>query len=157
MQNEPLEITLRVTNVLKSLDIPYLIGGSLASTLYGMVRMTQDSDVITVMRRVHVRPFVDALKEAFYIDEEMIQDAISRNTSFNIIHRDSMFKVDIFVPRQEPFLDSQLERSVEQTFLLEDEVSARFGARKTQSLQSCPGIAREVESPNDSGAMYLEY
>lgn len=37
MQNEPVEVTLKVTDVFEKLGIPYLIGGSLASTLYGMV------------------------------------------------------------------------------------------------------------------------
>ena len=50
MQNEPIEVTLRVTAVLEQLGIPYLIGGSLASTLHGMIRTTQDSDIITETR-----------------------------------------------------------------------------------------------------------
>jgi D-alanine-D-alanine ligase-like ATP-grasp enzyme len=37
MQNEPIEVTLRVTAVLEKLGIPYVIGGSLASTLHGMI------------------------------------------------------------------------------------------------------------------------
>lgn len=37
MQNEPIEVTIKVTHVLESLGISYLIGGLLASTLYGMV------------------------------------------------------------------------------------------------------------------------
>jgi hypothetical protein len=51
MQNEPIEVTFKVTGVLEKLGIPYLIGGSLASTLYGMVRTTQDSDVIAAMMK----------------------------------------------------------------------------------------------------------
>lgn len=42
MQNEPIEVTFNVTRVLESLGISYLIGGSLARALYGMVRTTQD-------------------------------------------------------------------------------------------------------------------
>ncbi len=53
MQNEPIEVTLKVTSILEELGIPYLIGGSLASTLYGMVRTTQDSDVIAEMQSKH--------------------------------------------------------------------------------------------------------
>jgi hypothetical protein len=33
-------MTLKVTCVFEKLGIPYVIGGSLASTLYGMVRTT---------------------------------------------------------------------------------------------------------------------
>jgi hypothetical protein len=54
MQNEPIEVTIRVTQVLEKLNIPYFIGGSLASTLYGMVRTTQDSDIVAEMRLEHL-------------------------------------------------------------------------------------------------------
>ncbi|MFL7871577.1 MAG: hypothetical protein AB8I58_22300 [Anaerolineales bacterium] len=56
--------------------MPYLIGGSLASTLYGVLRTTQDSDIITEMHLEHLQSFVSALQNEFYIDDEMIEDAI---------------------------------------------------------------------------------
>lgn len=43
MQNEHMEVTIQVTRVLEQLKIPYLIGGSHASTLYGMMRTTQET------------------------------------------------------------------------------------------------------------------
>jgi predicted Zn-dependent protease len=128
MQNEPLEVTLKVTHVLESLGIPYLIGGSLASTLYGMVRSTQDSDIVAEMRLEHLQSFVSALQDEFYVDGEMIAESIQRYSSFNIIHRETMFKVDIFIPRPRPFLQSQLDRAQKQTFLLESEFSAKFAS-----------------------------
>ena len=126
MQNEPVEVTLKVTSVLEALNIPYLIGGSLASTLYGMVRTTQDSDIITQMRPEHIQSFVTALQDEFYIDEEMIASAIAHNSSFNIIHRETIFKVDLFVPPPRPFLQSQFGRAQRQTFTFATEVSAKF-------------------------------
>lgn len=126
MQNEPVEVTLKVTGIFEKFSIPYLIGGSLASALYGMIRTTQDSGVIAEMRLNHLQPFVSALQDEFYMDDEMINKAILSNTSFNIIHRQSMFKVDVFIPRQRPFLQSQLARAQKQTFLFESEVSAKF-------------------------------
>ena len=128
MQNEPIEVTLKVTGVLEKLGIPYLIGGSLASTLYGMVRSTQDSDVVTEMSLEHIQAFVTSLQNEFFIDEEMIAESIQNNSSFNIIHRDTMFKVDIFVPRPRPFQQSQLSRAQRQTFNLESEISAKFAS-----------------------------
>lgn len=128
MQNEPVEVTLKVTDVLEKLGIPYLIGGSLASTLYGMLRTTQDSDIIAEMRLEHLQPFVSALQDEFYIDDEVIAESIQRNSSFNIIHRETMFKVDVFIPRPRPFLQSQLARAQRQSFSLEREVSAKFAS-----------------------------
>lgn len=128
MQNEPIEVTLKVTHVFERLGIPYLISGSLASTLYGMVRTTQDSDIVAEMRIEHLQPFVSALQDEFYLDDEMIAEAIQQHSSFNIIHRESMFKVDVFIPQPRPFLQSQLIRSQKQTFLFETEVSAKFAS-----------------------------
>jgi len=128
MQNEPIEVTLKVTGLLEELGIPYLISGSMASTLYGMVRTTQDSDIIVEMRTVHIARFVSELEGEFFIDQEMITEAIQHNSSFNIIHRDTMFKVDVFIPRPRPFLRSQLARAKRQTFFFETEVSALFAS-----------------------------
>jgi len=128
MQNEPVEVTLKVTAVFEKLGVPYLIGGSLASTLYGMVRSTQDADIVAEMRFDHIQPFITALQNEFFMDDEMIIEAIRHNSSFNIIHRETMFKVDIFIPRPCPFLQSQLTRAQRQTFTFEKEVSAKFAS-----------------------------
>jgi hypothetical protein len=128
MLNEPIEVTLKVTGILEDLGIPYLIGGSLASTLYGMVRSTQDSDIVAEMQPKHVQPFIAALQNEFFVDEEMIAESVKTNTSFNIIHRDTMFKVDVFIPLPRPFLQSQISRAQRQTFSLDSEVSANFAS-----------------------------
>jgi hypothetical protein len=117
-----------VTGVLESLGVPYFIGGSLASTLYGMVRTTQDSDIVAEMRLEHLAPFVAALQDEFFVDDEMIVEAIRRHSSFNIIHRETMFKVDVFIPRPRPFLQAQLSRAQRQTFTFETEVSTKFAS-----------------------------
>ena len=128
MQNEPIEVTLLVTKVFEKLGVPYLIGGSLASTLYGMVRTTQDSDIIAQMRPEHIQPFISALDSEFYVDQEMIAESVQRHSSFNIIHRETVFKVDVFIPSPRPFLRSQLSRAQVQTFTFESQMSARFAS-----------------------------
>lgn len=128
MKNEPIEVTLKVTNVLERLGVPYIIGGSLASTLYGMVRTTQDSDLITEMRFEHIQPFISSLQNEFFIDEEMIADSIRQNSSFNIIHRETTFKVDVFIPAPRPFQESQFARAQRQVFEFEAETSANFAS-----------------------------
>ncbi len=128
VQNEPLEVTLKVTEFFEKLGVPYFIGGSLASTLYGMVRTTQDADIVTQMRFEHLQPFVTALQDEFYVDTEMIAEAIRHYSNFNIIHRETMFKVDIFIPRPRPFLQAQLTRARRQEFDLEPKHSAKFAS-----------------------------
>jgi len=93
-----------------------------------MIRTTQDSDIVAEMRLEHLQPFVAALQGEFYVDEEMIADAIQRNASFNIIHRETIFKVDVFIPHPRPYLRSQLARAQKQTFTFERAVSAKFAS-----------------------------
>lgn len=46
---EALEATLQVAAVLEGLGIPYLVGGSLASSLHGIPRATADADLLACL------------------------------------------------------------------------------------------------------------
>lgn len=146
MQNEPIEVTFKVTALLEKLGLPYIIGGSLASALHGMVRTTQDADIITEMGPEHIQPFFAALQDEFFIDEEMIRESLQQHSSFNVIHRDSMFKVDVFVPQPRPFHQSQLARAQRQTFYLESEISPNFASAEDTILSKleCYRMGGEV-------------
>jgi hypothetical protein len=108
---EPIAVTLKVTEVLEQLDIPYLLSDSFASAIHGVVRTTQDSDILAKMGEEHIEAFIQALETEFYLDDQMISREIRQNDSFNILHRDSMFKVDVFVSRRRPFDQAQLSRA----------------------------------------------
>lgn len=116
---EPLAVTLRVVEVLEALQVPYFIGGSLASAVHGVVRTTMDVDLVAALRPEHVAPLVAQLGATFYADEAMIRDAVARHSSFNLIHLDSMFKVDVFVATGRPFERAQFERRALQTLAQE--------------------------------------
>ncbi len=128
MPPDPISITLLVTQVFEDLGIRYLIGGSLASTIYGKVRTTQDAVNVAEMGIEDMLPFLDRLKSDFYLDENMILGAIQHNSSFNIIHRESMFKVDVFIPSMSPFTQSQLERARKQIVAREPDIAAYFAS-----------------------------
>ena len=98
--------------MLENLGVPYLIGGSLASAVHGVMRATLDSDLVAKLQPSHVTPFVAALRDEFYADPEAILEAIEHRASFNIIHRETMFKVDVFVSRERPFDQAQFHRRV---------------------------------------------
>ncbi len=120
----PVQITSRVTDVLENLDVRYFIAGSLASTFHGMIRTTQDSDLVTEFGPEHIEPFVIALDKDFYIDKEMIINAVTDHSSFTIIHRESFFKVDIFIPQLRPFEEEQFNRTKRQVLSQEPKIEA---------------------------------
>ena len=115
VSQEPLEavrLTLLVTNVLDGLGVEHVVGGSLASSLLGVPRATNDVDIVASLRVEHVAQFVAALGEGFYADDDMIRDAIVHRSSFNVIHLETMFKVDVFVPLLDVVTRAELRRGV---------------------------------------------
>ena len=67
--------------------------------MHGMYRSTADIDILADIKADQVRPLFEVLKEGFYVDEHAMRDAVAQRRSFNAIHFDSVFKVDVFVPK----------------------------------------------------------
>ena len=100
-----------VIDVLVSLGVRYRVGGSVASSALGLPRSTLDVDIACELRLSHVDAMVEQLQSTFYIDGDMLRDAIRRQSSANIIHLSTMLKVDLFVRRARPFEDVAFERA----------------------------------------------
>lgn len=110
MVPSPHEVLIQVIKVFDRFNIPYMIGGSFASGVYGIPRMTQDADIVADIKLKDIPLLVDAFKGQFYIDNVIIQNAIHTRSSFNIIHLESMFKIDIFIPGRNLFTESKFKR-----------------------------------------------
>jgi hypothetical protein len=86
-----------VVEALEAAGVRYRIGGSVASSALGVPRSTLDVDLVCELEDSHVSAFTKRLEDAFYVDRDMIRDAIRRRASFNVIHLATMMKVDVFV------------------------------------------------------------
>ena len=110
MLPEPLVVTLQVIDALEQVGARYVIGGSLASTIHGVVRTTLDTDIVADLHLQQVQRFADLLAGVFYFDIDAIRHAIRQRSSFNLIHLATMFKVDLFVAKDKAFDEQQLDR-----------------------------------------------
>jgi hypothetical protein len=108
--SEAIAVTLRVTSALEQLGVSYVVGGSVASSVHGIPRSTADADVVAALRLEHVEPLVRSLEADFYVDADMIRDAIRRRFEFNVLHLATMFKVDVFVPTLDDTVRRELAR-----------------------------------------------
>ncbi len=131
---EPIAVTLLVIEALNDLGIPYLIGGSLASAVHGVPRATMDADLVADLRLEHAEPLARALGSAFYVDVESIRDAIRRHGGFNVIHLETMFKVDIFVRKPRPFDAAQFARRRDVVVATDPERTAYFASAEDSIL-----------------------
>ena len=105
-----IRISMEVARVLEDLQIPYLIGGSVVSSLYGDPRTTFDSDLVADLQPQHIQPFSAALSRDFYVEPERIADAIRRRASFNIVHHRTGLKVDIFIFKNDSHSRQEMAR-----------------------------------------------
>ena len=109
---EALEATAVVASVFDSLCVDFFVGGSLASSLHGIPRSTQDVDLVADIEARHVAPLVATLSDGWMADDAMILDAIRRRAAFNLVRLATMFKVDVFVARQDAFARQEMARRV---------------------------------------------
>ena len=138
MQGDSIRVTLLVTDVFEKLGVRYAVGGSLSSSLHGVMRSTLDVDIVADMRLEHIQPLVAALSPEFYADVEMIRVAIERHSSFNLIHYETSFKVDVFIPKPRPFDQMQLERRAS--------AINHHDRSRTQPVRDQPGRCHPVET-----------
>jgi hypothetical protein len=111
----PIQVTMKVIKALEVCGINYFIGGSLGSSIYGIPRATMDADLISEMDPVKINAFVELLKDDFYIDPDMIHEAVKNQGCFNAIHLGTMFKVDVFILKDNAYEREELyRRKIEQ-------------------------------------------
>ncbi len=57
-RSDAIAVTLRVTSCLDELAVSYVVVGSVASSVHGILRSTADADVVAALRLEHVEPLV---------------------------------------------------------------------------------------------------
>jgi hypothetical protein len=107
---QPLDVLWHVISKLGTLNIPYMVAGSFASSVYGFARSTQDADIVVKFGPQQVEGFVEQFRKEFYVDRALIEQALEKGTSFNVIHLESMFKVDFFILQNRPFSQEEFSR-----------------------------------------------
>jgi hypothetical protein len=115
------------------LGILYYIGGSIASSAYGVARATLDVDMVSELESEHAHPLAEMLKSEYYIDEETILDAVKRKSSFNIIHVETMFKIDIFLKKSNPYNEEVFKRKRKEN-LDEEKGDAEFFIASSEDI-----------------------
>jgi hypothetical protein len=92
-----------LVDTFRQLGINYHIGGSIASSAYGIARATLDIDVVADLSLRQAPLLTKALEGRYYIEEQSIADAVRDRSSFNIIHLDTIVKIDVFIVKNTPY------------------------------------------------------
>jgi hypothetical protein len=110
MVNEELNLVQLVASRLENAGIQYMVTGSMALALYSMPRMTRDIDIIIQVSPAEIGKLVALFQDGFYIDEASARQAVISRTMFNIIHDESVIKVDLIIRKDEEYRIEEFSR-----------------------------------------------
>lgn len=92
-----LSLLADVTSAFDALDVPWVLGGSLASSYYGEPRTTMDADVAVRARGQNLASVIDELRDKFYVPDSAMSMIEVDGGSFNVVDTARGVKVDVFV------------------------------------------------------------
>lgn len=105
------EVLADIPGRLDRAGIPYMVTGSIASTLHGVPRLTLDLDVVIDPTAETLRAFLDALPlDDYYVDHEAAQEALHLRDQFNIVEPATGWKVDLIIRKDRPFSREEFGR-----------------------------------------------
>ena len=97
MTDGPLDLIRELAAVFDELGIDWVLGGSLASSLVGEPRSTLDIDIAVRLDRYQLQQLLEATSATYYVPADAARRAVDAAESFNLIHHEQAWKVDLFV------------------------------------------------------------
>ena len=102
MQNE-LDILRDVTKRLSDAGIQYMLTESFALNYYAEPRMTRDIDLVVALAPKDAESFIALFEDDYYVPRNAVVRAIQNQSLFNLIHSESIFKVDCIVRKNSEY------------------------------------------------------
>ena len=102
----------KVISALHSSQIPFMVCGSLASSLHGDPRATRDADVVIRPMEQTIAQFLEKVGGEFYVSPEAARQAMQQHSMFNVIDAASGWKVDLIIAPPSPFADESFSRRI---------------------------------------------
>jgi hypothetical protein len=113
-----LDIVRDVSRRLDRADLAYMLTGSMAMNYYAQPRMTRDIDLVVALAERDADTIVGLFDGDYYVSREAVVDSIGHESIFNLIHQDSVIKVDCIVRKSTPYRLAEFARR--QRIVIED-------------------------------------
>lgn len=107
---DELDILKLVAARLDAAGLPYMVSGSMAINYYAQPRMTRDIDIVVALEARDADRVAALFAPDFLCDAEGVRDAARRHGMFNIIHSESIVKVDFIVRKHLPYRLAEFAR-----------------------------------------------
>jgi len=144
--------------------IPYMLTGSMAMNYYAQPRMTRDIDVVIATASHDVERVAALFRPDYYVNEENIRESLAHESIFNLIHQESVIKVDCIVRKSSEYRRREFDRRQKisildfTTFIVSKEdliISKLFWARDSHSELQLGDVKNLLATGYD--AAYLQH
>lgn len=105
-----LDVLRDVSLRLERAGVPFMLTGSMAMNYYAEPRMTRDIDMVVALNAINLPAIIPLFHPDYYVTEEGVAEAIRYKTMFNIIHIESVIKVDLIVQKSSPYRIEEFNR-----------------------------------------------
>lgn len=162
MKNE-IDVLRDVVQKLDQLKVDYMLTGSMAMIFYSKPRMTRDIDIIIELDKQTVRNFVELFRMEYYVEEDSITDSINTEFHFNLIHNESIIKIDFIIKKSSSYRKIEFSRrgkfaldNIDVSIVSKEDliISKLFWAKDSNSEIQINDIKNLIE--NDYDKSYVE-
>jgi len=137
-----IDVVKDISRRFEQAHVPYMLTGSMAMNYYAQPRMTRDIDVVIAITADDVERIVALFYTDYHIDEQNIRESLAHESIFNLIHHESVIKVDCIIRKSSAYRKTEFERrqriSIRDftTFIVSKEdliISKLFWAKESRS------------------------
>jgi hypothetical protein len=105
-----IDIVRDISRKFEQVGIPYMLTGSMAMNYYAQPRMTRDIDVVVAISAKDIETVVRLFSPEYFVSPEAVRESVSHQSIFNLIHQESVIKVDCIVRKSGEYRRVEFER-----------------------------------------------
>jgi len=105
-----IDIVRDISRKFEQAGIAYMLTGSMAMNYYAQPRMTRDIDVVVAIGPENIERIAALFRPEYYVSEENIRESIAHESVFNLIHHESVIKVDCIARKSSEYRHVEFER-----------------------------------------------
>lgn len=105
-----IDIVRDISRKFEKAGIAYMLTGSMAMNYYAQPRMTRDIDVVVAIGPENIERIAALFRPEYYVSEENIRESIAHESVFNLIHHESVIKVDCIARKSSEYRQVEFER-----------------------------------------------
>lgn len=110
VETPELAVLSDVVSRLESAGFDYMLTGSVAMNYYAQPRMTRDIDIVVALAESDIDKVIRMFQEKYYLSADAVLDAVRDRTMFNLVHYESVVKVDLIVRKESTYRRTEFDR-----------------------------------------------